>query len=150
MGNNLGELLLTALPLVILIGLLWAVSTALRPRDTGVSEAERYQRELASRSAAHQASQIQAALAQRARIEASAQPSQNRSHTSRPAPGQQSPNSPARGQQPAILPNGQLNPQLAFELQNLVRSGQKIQAIKVLRQATHSDLMTAKNYIDRL
>ncbi|MBN9129267.1 MAG: hypothetical protein J0I04_06395 [Paenarthrobacter ureafaciens] len=150
MGNNLGDLLLTALPLVILIGLLWAVSTALRPRDTGVSEAERYQRELASRSAAHQASQIQAALAQRARIEASAQPSQNRSRDARPAPGAQAANSTARGQQPAVLPNGQLSPQLAFELQNLVRSGQKIQAIKVLRQATHSDLITAKNYIDRL
>jgi ribosomal protein L7/L12 len=150
MGNNLGDLLLTALPLVILIGLLWAVSTALRPRDTGVSEAERYQRELASRSAAHQASQIRAALAQRARIEASAQPSQNRSRDARPAPGAQAANSTARGQQPAVLPNGQLSPQLAFELQNLVRGGQKIQAIKVLRQATHSDLMTAKNYIDRL
>ncbi|WP_347109008.1 hypothetical protein AAHB33_19630 [Paenarthrobacter sp. S56] len=52
--------------------------------------------------------------------------------------------------QPAVLANGQLNPQLALELQNLVRGGQKIQAIKVLRQATHSDLATAKNYIDRL
>lgn len=101
MGNNLGDLLLTALPLVILIGLLWAVSTALRPRDTGVSEAERYQRELASRSAAHQASQIQAALAQRARIEASAQPSQNRSHTSRPA----------LTSSPRIPPPGVSNPQ---------------------------------------
>lgn len=145
MGNNLGDLLLTALPLVILVGLLWAVSTALKPRDTGVSDAERYQRELASRSAAHQASQVQAALAQRARIEASAQPSQNR--TRNPGAGGQASDS---GRQPAVLPNGQLNPQLAFQLQNLVRSGQKIQAIKVLRQATHSDLATAKNYIDRL
>jgi hypothetical protein len=147
MGNNLGDLLLTALPLVILVGLLWAVSTALKPRDTGVSDAERYQRELASRSAAHQASQVQAALAQRARIEASAQPSQNRARNPHPGAGGQASDS---GRQPAVLPNGQLNPQLAFQLQNLVRSGQKIQAIKVLRQATHSDLATAKNYIDRL
>ncbi|MFJ4170651.1 hypothetical protein ACIPY3_14180 [Paenarthrobacter sp. NPDC089714] len=145
MGNNLGDLLLTALPLVVLVGLLWAVSAALRPRDTGISDAERYQRELAARSAAHQASQVQAALASRARIEASTQPSQNRAQTTQHGTG-----SPATRSQAAVLPNGQLNPQLAFEIQNLVRSGQKIQAIKVLRQATHSDLMTAKNYVDRL
>ncbi|MFJ4028707.1 hypothetical protein ACIPWF_15125 [Paenarthrobacter sp. NPDC089989] len=145
MGNNLGDLLMTALPLVVLVGLLWAVSAALRPRDTGISDAERYQRELAARSAAHQASQVQAALASRARIEASTQPSQNRAQTTQHAAGNPDTRSPA-----AVLPNGQLNPQLAFEIQNLVRSGQKIQAIKVLRQATHSDLMTAKNYVDRL
>lgn len=149
MGNNLGDLLLTALPLVVLIGLLWALSAALRPRDTGVSDAERYQRELAARSAAHQASQVKAALAARARIEASTQPSQNRAQTTQHGAGTQATGSTGRGQA-AVLPNGQLNPQLAFEIQNLVRSGQKIQAIKMLRQATHSDLMTAKNYIDRL
>ncbi|MFK0007639.1 hypothetical protein ACIQTZ_11345 [Paenarthrobacter sp. NPDC090520] len=145
MGNNLGDLLLTALPLVVLVGLLWAVSAALRPRETGISDAERYQCELAARSAAHQASQVQAALASRARIEASTKPSQNRAQTTQHGAG-----SPANRSQAAVLPNGQLNPQLAFEIQNLVRSGQKIQAIKVLRQATHSDLMTAKNYVDRL
>jgi ribosomal protein L7/L12 len=32
----------------------------------------------------------------------------------------------------------------------MVRSGHKIQAIKLLRQATHSDLLTAKQYVDRL
>ncbi|MFF1829854.1 hypothetical protein [Paenarthrobacter sp. NPDC058040] len=149
MGNNLGDLLLTALPLVVLIGLLWALSAALRPRDTGVSDAERYQRELAARSAAHQASQVKAALAARARIEASTQPSQNRAQTTQHGAGTQSTGSTVRGQA-AVLPNGQLNPQLAFEIQNLVRSGQKIQAIKMLGQATHSDLMTAKNYVDRL
>ena len=149
MGNNLGDLLLTALPLVVLIGLLWALSAALRPRDTGVSDAERYQRELAARSAAHQASQVKAALAARARIEASTQPSQNRAQTTQHGAATQATGSTGRGQA-AVLPNGQLNPQLAFEIQNLVRNGQKIQAIKMLRQATHSDLMTAKNYIDRL
>jgi ribosomal protein L7/L12 len=32
----------------------------------------------------------------------------------------------------------------------MVRSGQKVQAIKLLRQATQSDLATAKKYIERL
>jgi ribosomal protein L7/L12 len=43
-----------------------------------------------------------------------------------------------------------LNPQFALQLQSMARSGRKLQAIKMLRQATHSDLLTAKNYIDRL
>ncbi|MEV7607511.1 hypothetical protein AB0N65_18930 [Paenarthrobacter sp. NPDC089322] len=151
---NLGDVLTIVLPLIVLIALLWALSAAFKPRDTGLSDAERYQRELAARSAAHQASQVQAALAARAKIEASTHPSQNRAQqtehnrTTQPASG--TPRAGSQAQQPAVLPNGQLNPQLAFELQNLVRSGQKIQAIKVLRQATHSDLHTAKNYIDRL
>lgn len=151
MGTNLGDVLTIALPLIIVVGLLWALSAALKPRDTGISDAERYQRELAARSAAHQASQVQAALASRSRIEETTQ--RNRSGQQRTAPVDQ----PGGGghsvpaqQPPAVLPNGQLNPQLAFELQNLVRSGHKIQAIKVLRQATRTDLATAKNYIDRL
>jgi ribosomal protein L7/L12 len=32
----------------------------------------------------------------------------------------------------------------------MARNGQKLQAIKLLRQATHSDLLTAKQYVDRL
>ncbi|MCF3138701.1 hypothetical protein LRQ04_05475 [Paenarthrobacter sp. AR 02] len=155
---NFGDVLTVVLPLLILVGLLWALTAAFKPRDTGVSDAERYQRELAARSAAHQAAQAQAALALRARIEASTKPSQNvASHNEQaqqraPIQAQTGPSQPAGrpNQQPAVLPNGELNPQLAFELQNLVRSGKKIEAIKVLRQATHSDLLTAKNYVDRL
>ncbi|MEQ4564730.1 hypothetical protein [Paenarthrobacter sp. CAP02] len=155
---NFGDVLTIVLPLLIPVGLLWALTAAFKPRDTGVSDAERYQRELAARSAAHQAAQAQAALALRARIEASTKPSQNAaSHNGQaqqraPIQAQTGPSQPAGrpNQQPAVLPNGELNPQLAFELQNLVRSGKKIEAIKVLRQATHSDLLTAKNYVDRL
>jgi ribosomal protein L7/L12 len=159
MGMNFGDVLTIALPLIVLLGLLWALTAAFKPRDTGVSDAERYQRELAARSAAHQASQVQEALALRARIEATTKPSQNEAQHSqqtqqnRTVVQAQAARSQATGQpghQPAVLPNGQLNPQLAFELQNLVRSGKKIEAIKVLRQATHSDLLTAKNYVDRL
>ncbi|MEV7662635.1 hypothetical protein [Paenarthrobacter sp. NPDC089316] len=156
---NFGDVLTIALPLLVLLGLLWALTAAFKPRDTGVSDAERYQRELAARSAAHQASQVQQALALRARIEATTKPSQNeaqhsqqtqQNHAAVQAQATRSQSASQQGHQPAVLPNGQLNPQLAFELQNLVRSGKKIEAIKVLRQATHSDLLTAKNYVDRL
>lgn len=159
MGMNFGDVLTIVLPLVVLLALLWALTAAFKPRDTGVSDAERYQRELAARSAAHQASQVREALALRARIDATTKPSQNeashreQAENSRTALQAQAARSQAAGptgHQPAVLPNGQLNPQLAFELQNLVRSGKKIEAIKVLRQATHSDLLTAKNYVDRL
>jgi ribosomal protein L7/L12 len=54
------------------------------------------------------------------------------------------------GYQGPVLPGGQLNPQFALQLQSMARNGQKLQAIKMLRQATHSDLLTAKNYVDRL
>jgi hypothetical protein len=43
-----------------------------------------------------------------------------------------------------------LNPQLALQLQSLVRNGQKLQAVRLLRQATRSDLLTAKQFVDRL
>src|SRR5690349_10832709 len=131
MGMNFGDVLTIALPLIVLLGLLWALTAAFKPRDTGVSDAERYQRELAARSAAHQASQVQEALALRARIEATTKPSQNEAQHSqqtqqnRTVVQAQAARSQATGQpghQPAVLPNGQLNPQLAFELQNLVRS----------------------------
>jgi ribosomal protein L7/L12 len=49
-----------------------------------------------------------------------------------------------------VLPGGQLNPQFALQLQSMARNGKKLQAIKLLRQATHSDLLTAKKYVDRL
>ena len=71
MGMNFGDVLMIALPLIVLLGLLWALSAAFKPRDTGLSDAERYQHELAARSAAHQASQVQAALAARAKDPAS-------------------------------------------------------------------------------
>jgi ribosomal protein L7/L12 len=157
MGMNFGDVLTIVLPLLVLVGLLWALTAAFKPRDTGLSDAEKYQRELAARSAAHQASQVQEALALRARIEATTKPSQNVASQREQAENARTPIQAQTGRpggqtghQPAVLPNGQLNPQLAFELQNLVRSGKKIEAIKVLRQATHSDLLTAKNYVDRL
>lgn len=159
MGFTVADVLLVATPVVILVAVIWALTAAFKPRDSGLSDAERYQRELAARSAAHQAAQVQAATAARARIEATTRPSQNaqqhsqQENQSRAALQAHAGVSPGVGQagyNGPILPNGQLNPQLALQLQGMVRSGQKIQAIKLLRQETHSDLLTAKNYIDRL
>jgi ribosomal protein L7/L12 len=156
MGFTLGDALLIAMPAAILVAMIWALTEAFKPRNPGLSDAERYQRELADRSAAHQAAQVQAATAARARIEASTRPSQNaQQHSqqdsqSRAAQAGAAPGIGQAGYNGPILPNGQLNPQFALQLQGMVRSGQKIQAIKLLRQSTHSDLLTAKNYIDRL
>lgn len=73
----MGELLLVLLPSIILVALLWGLATAFKPRDTGLSDAEKYQRDLALRSARHNAEQVQAASAARARFEATTRPSQN-------------------------------------------------------------------------
>jgi ribosomal protein L7/L12 len=137
------------------MAVLWALSTALKPRDTGMSEAERYQLDLARRSQAHYAAQVQAATAARARVDAATRPSQNeQQHTQQQdharAALQGRPGLAAGQGQHAVLPGGQLDPQLALQLQSMARNGQKIQAIKLLRQATHSDLLTAKQYVDRL
>src|SRR6478735_7217637 len=135
----MGDVLIVMLPALILAGILWAVAAALKPRNFGISDAERYQLELAMRSRAHYEAQVKAATAARARVDAATRPSQNEQQQSQQAehPG-------------AVLPGGQLNPQFTLQLQALARSGHKVQAIKLLRQATHSDLLTAKNYVDRL
>lgn len=73
----MGDLLLVLLPAIVLVALLWGVATALRPRDPGLSEAAKYQRELAERSARHYAAQVQAATAARDRLAAATHPSQN-------------------------------------------------------------------------
>jgi Skp family chaperone for outer membrane proteins len=73
----MGELLLALLPAIVLVALIWGLFTALSPHDAGMSDAEKYQRDLAERSAQHYAAQVQAATAARARLERSTQPSQN-------------------------------------------------------------------------
>lgn len=123
-----------------------------------MSDAERYQLELAMRSQAHYAKQVQAAEAARARVNASTRPSQNEQQQSqqrenardRAAQHLTASDVSGHGYQAPVLPGGQLNPHFELELQALARSGHKLQAIKMLREATRSDLRTAKNYIDRL
>ncbi|TLM84200.1 hypothetical protein [Pseudarthrobacter sp. NamE5] len=73
----MGELLLVLLPAIVLVALIWGLATALSPRSSGVSDAEKYQRDLADRSARHYAAQVQAAMAARTRLEAKTRPSQN-------------------------------------------------------------------------
>lgn len=155
----MGDVVIVMLPAIILVAVIWAVSTALKPRNAGISDAERYQLELALRSQAHYAAQVKAAMAARARVDASTRPSQNEQQQSQQADHARAalraqagsgPGVGMHGYQGPVLPGGQLNPQFALQLQSMARSGQKLQAIKMLRQATHSDLLTAKNYIDRL
>lgn len=155
----MGDVLLVILPALMLAAVLWGIVRALKPRDFGMSDAERYQQELAVRSQAHYAAQVQAATAARARVDAATRPSQNEQQQSqqadhaRQALRAQAGAAPAVGQhgyQGPVLPGGQVNPQFALQLQSLARDGKKIQAIKLLRQATHSDLLTAKKYVDRL
>jgi hypothetical protein len=65
------------LPAIVLVALIWGLFTALSPRDSGISDAEKYQRQLAERSAQHYAAQVQAATAARAQLERNTRPSQN-------------------------------------------------------------------------
>ncbi|MFE4542801.1 hypothetical protein [Arthrobacter sp. NPDC056727] len=158
----MGDVLTVLVPALVLAAALWAFATALKPRDGGMSDADRYQQDLARRSQAHYAAQVQAAMAARARIEAAALPSQNRQQIRQHGPpGIGQPGQPGRdpGRHPdnsqrsdlaAVLTGTTLNPQLALQLQALVRNGQKLQAVRLLRQATHSDLLTAKQFVDRL
>jgi ribosomal protein L7/L12 len=151
----MGELLIVLLPAVILVAVIWALSTALRPRDSGISDAEKYQQDLAMRSAEHYAAQVRAATAARARLDANTRPSQNEQQHSQQEDHARAALRAQAGAGPGqygytALPGGHLNPQFALQLQTMARNGQKLQAIKLLRQATHSDLATAKKYVDRL
>lgn len=157
----MGDVLTVLVPALILAAALWGFATALKPRDGGMSDADRYQLDLARRSQAHYAAQVQAAMAARARVEAASLPSQNRQQQMRhhgppPLPGPPAPGHPGRPDNPprsdlaTLLTGTTLNPQLSLQLQALVRNGQKLQAIRLLRQATHSDHLTAKQFVDRL
>ena len=147
------------LPALILTAVLWAMTTALKPRNFGISDAERYQRELAVKSLAHYAAQVQAAEAARARVEATTRPSQNSQQQSQQADNARSallakigsaPTGTHHRHEDALLAVGHLSPQLLLQLQSLARDGQKTKAARLLRQSTHSDFKTAKNYVDRL
>jgi hypothetical protein len=158
----MGDVLTVLVPALVLAATLWALTTALKPHDGGMSDADRYQLDLARRSQAHYAAQVQSAMAARARLEAATLPSQNRQQQiqqqdHRPGPPgnpgydpghhAEHPHSPHPA---ALMPGTVLDPQLALQLQALVGNGQKLQAIRLLRQATHSNLLTAKQYVDRL
>ncbi|MGX5718333.1 hypothetical protein [Arthrobacter sp. MAHUQ-56] len=94
----MGDLLLVLLPAVVLAAVLWGLATALRPRGSGMSDADKYQRELAERAASHYAAQVQAAMAARARLEPGSRPGGARRRTSGP---QDHP----RAESPSIYPD---------------------------------------------
>ena len=155
----MGEVLLVMLPALILAAVLWAVTTALKPRNFGISDAERYQQELAIKSQAHYAAQVRAAVASRARIEATTRPSQNSQQEAQQADHASAallarslsgPGGTRSSHEEAMLAVGHLSPQLLLQLQSLARSGHKFKAARLLRQSTHTDHKTAKNYVDRL
>ncbi|MEE2571059.1 hypothetical protein V1638_16935 [Pseudarthrobacter sp. J64] len=73
----MGEILVMVLPLLIFVAVFWGLAIALKPRDTGISDAERYQQVLAAKSAEHDRAQVRAAMEARARIAATIRPSQN-------------------------------------------------------------------------
>ncbi|HEY8752682.1 MAG TPA: hypothetical protein VIM40_03405 [Arthrobacter sp.] len=151
----MGDILMVLLPAGVLAAIFWAFTTALRPRDSGTSDAEKYQQDLARRSAEHYAEQVRVATAVRARVDANTRPSQNEQQQSQQEDharatrlGQSGAGAGQHGYAP--LPGGAQDPQLALQLQTMARDGHKIQAIKLLRQATRTDLATAKKYVDRL
>lgn len=150
----MGDVLVVMLPALILTAVLWAVTTALKPRNFGISEAERYQQELAVKSHAHYAAQVQAAVAARARVDAATRPSQNSQQQSqqedhaRTAQLARTASIAAGGSHGDAL--SYLSPQLLLELQSLARGGHKLKAMRLLRESTHADFKTAKNYVDRL
>lgn len=151
----MGDILLVLLPAIVLVAVIWAVSTALRPRDSGTSDAEKYQQDLARRSAEHYAEQVRVATALRARLEANTRPSQNEQQQSQQEDNARAARRSQAGSAPGNYgysgaPEGPVNPQLALQLKTLATNGHKIEAIKLLRQATRTDLATAKKYVDRL
>lgn len=154
MGLNVGEVLVAILPLLILLAVLWGFSRALRPRDHGLSDADRYQRELAARSAAHQAAQAQVALAARARIDPRSQPSSLATYPRQPTAASAT-SASGSGKVPgpggtALLPDGRLNPMFVQQLRAMVRSGRDADAVRLFRTATGTDAPSARLYIDRL
>ncbi|MDJ0357150.1 hypothetical protein [Paenarthrobacter sp. PH39-S1] len=152
------------------IVLVWAAKAG-RTGKSGLSDADRYQQELARKAQA----QIQASA--RSAAQRPAHPSQRTGYSqanayrTSPAQGQNETHGQnvARGQNESHGQNlsgrnggqnggrfaGQdqpmsMDPQLVSQLQALVRNGSKMQAIALLRSKTGVGLMDAKTFVDRL
>ncbi len=154
-----------------IVVLFWAARAG-RTGGSSLSDADRYQLELARKA--------QAQLQATARSAAAGRPShpsqrtgysQANAYRTSPAQGQNETHgqNTARGQNESHGQNltgrnggqnggrfsGQdlpmsMDPQLIAQLQSLIRSGSKMQAIALLRSKTGVGLMDAKNYVDRL
>ncbi|MDQ6753412.1 MAG: hypothetical protein M3017_08405 [Actinomycetota bacterium] len=144
-----------------LIFLLWAVRAS-GARGTGISDADRYQLELAKKAQEH--TKAQARRAAELRPSSPSQRtgySQASAYRSTPAEGQ----NVTHGQNLSGYGSGQnagqfsgqgglrvprLNPQLALQLQGMVRGGQTVQAVNLLRNQTGLSLSDARNIIERM
>lgn len=148
--------------------LFWA-ARASGPRGSGMSDADRYQLELARKAQEHTQAQVRLAAAQRP-VSPSQRTgySQASAYRSGPAAGQNvthGQNLPGfgsgqnagqfsgqfsgqAGQQWAQVPG--LTPQLVAQLQGMVRAGQIIQSISLLHNRTGLGLAEAKSLIERL
>ncbi|WP_035750278.1 hypothetical protein [Arthrobacter sp. 35W] len=132
--------------------LIWAAKAG-GPSSTGLSDADKYQQELARRSAAATAAAAQAAAAHRGTHPAGRTGySGSGAFRTTPVQGQNDThgqNLPAQGQNAAPQPPG-VNPALVMQIQGMVRGGQKLQAIALLRHYTGMSLADAKTFVERM
>jgi hypothetical protein len=148
-----------------IVVLVWAARAGGR-RSNGLSDADRYQLDLARKSAAHTQDQTRRAAALRPDHPAQRTGySQAGAYRSGPAQGQNETHGQNlrgtgsgprngqnagtfAGQEPAA--SGQVNGALLLQLQGMLRGGQKMQAVNLLREQTHMTLSEARSFIDRL
>lgn len=57
--------------------------------------------------------------------------------------------SPTSADGPAVTPRDALSPEVVSEVNTLIAQGQKVQAIKIVREATGCGLVDAKNVVER-
>ncbi|WP_427015821.1 hypothetical protein ACQCSX_13505 [Pseudarthrobacter sp. P1] len=145
--------IIVAIVAVVGFALLRWAATSGGSSSRGMSDADRYQQELARRSAASTAAQAQALASRRAAHPAGRTGySDSSAFRSTPAQGQNAThgqNLPAHGQNAAPQTGG-IDPALLLQVQGMLRGGQKIQAIALLRKYTNMGLSEAKNFVDRL
>ncbi|MFI5084557.1 MAG: hypothetical protein ACHP7K_01365 [Actinomycetales bacterium] len=139
--------------------IVWALRAG-RSRGAGLSDADRYQQELARKSRQHNDEQVARALALKPANPAGRTGySGSAAYRTSPAQGQNvthGQNFPGAGAgQNAGFPGSQqpgsgLNPQLMMQVQAMARSGQKVAAVRLLRAQAGLGLVDAKNLVDRL
>lgn len=157
-------LIVGVIAVVGIIVLVWAARVG-GTRSSGLSDADRYQLDLDRKSSVHTQDQARRAAALRPDHPAQRTGySQAGAYRSGPAQGQnethgqnlRSGSGQRSGQNEGQF-SGQrtqagraVNPQLVLQLQGMLRSGQKMQAVNLLREQTQMSLGEARNFIDRL
>lgn len=160
-AQGMDWLIVVLIAVVGIIFLVWAARAG-RTRATGISDADRYQLELAKKAQEHTKAQARRAAELRP-VNPSQRTgySQSNAYRSGPAVGQnvthgQNLNGYGSGQNagkfsgPGSQQVPRLNPALALQLQGMVRGGQTVQAINLLRNQTGLGLAEARNVIERM